>query len=369
MSKQSIYIGRVFGIPIGLDFSWFFIVFFFSYLLATGYFPREIKDSSTILYWASGLLTSLLLFVSVLLHELGHALVARIFGIPVRSIKLMVFGGVAQFEHEPESAASEFWTALGGPIVNVFLGIMLYFLHPLFSGNQWGSVIVSYLTYINFILAVFNLIPGFPLDGGRVLRAAVWAVTHNLRKATIVAAGTGRFIAFIFIFWGSVQIMHGQFANGLWILFIGWFLDSAAAAQIQQSDIRALLEGHTVREAMSKHFGIIEPDISLQTLVDYHIIGEGRRSLIVQKDGEVLGMLTLHHLREVQADMRDKVEVKDVMLPLEEIKQIRPDTPLWQAFSEMQQDGVNQLPVLEAGKLVGLLTRENIFEFLNQQRG
>ncbi len=369
MSKQSIYLGRIFGIPISLDFSWFFIVFFFSYLLATGYFPREIKDSSTVLYWVAGLLTSLLLFVSVLLHELGHALMARIFGIPVRRIRLMVFGGVAQFEHEPESAASEFWTSLGGPLVNVLLGIVLYFMQPLFSGSQWGSEIIHYLTYINFILAVFNLIPGFPLDGGRVLRAVVWAVTHNLRKATVIAAGTGRFIAFLFIFWGAMQILHGQFGDGLWILFIGWFLDSAAAAQIQQSDIRALLEGHNVREAMSRHFGIIEPDISLQTLVDYHIIGEGRRSLIVQKKGEVLGLLTLHHLREVPADMRNKVEVKDVMLPLKEIKQIHPDTPLWQAFTEMQQDGVNQLPVLENGKLAGLLTRENIFEFLNRQRG
>ncbi len=369
MSKQSIYIGRIFGIPVRLDFSWFFVVFFFSYLLAVGYFPHQIKDASILQYWAAGLLTSLLLFGSVLLHELGHALVARIYSIPVRRIKLMVFGGVAQFEHEPESAASEFWTALGGPFVNILLGILLYFVQPLFQASQWSSVIVYYLMYINFILAVFNLIPGFPLDGGRVFRAIVWAITHNLRKATVIAAGTGRFIAFSFIFWGAVQILHGYFADGLWILFIGWFLDSAAAAQIQQSDIRALLEGHTVREAMSKHYGVIEPDISLQTLVDYHIIGEGRRSLIVQKDGKVLGMLTLHHLREIPADMRDKVTVQDVMMPLEEIKRIHPDTPLWQAFTEMQQDGVNQLPVLKGEKLIGLLTRENIFEFLNQQRG
>jgi len=369
MSKQSVYLGRIFGIPIGLDFSWFFIVFFFSYLLATGYFPQEIKDGSILSYWMAGLLTSLLLFVSVLLHELGHALMARIFGIPVRRIKLMVFGGVAQFEHEPESAASEFWTALGGPVVNVLLGIMLYFVQPFFRSFQWGSVIVSYLTYINFILAIFNLIPGFPLDGGRVLRAVVWAVNRNLRKSTIIAARTGRFIAFLFIFWGAMQILHGRFGDGLWILFIGWFLDSAAAAQIQQSDIRALLEGHTVREAMSRHFGVIEPDISLQTLVDYHIIGEGRRSLIVRKDGRVLGMLTLHHLREIPADMRDKMTVQEVMLPAEEMKQIHPDTPLWKAFTEMQQDGVNQMPVLEKGELVGLLTRENIFDFLNRQRG
>lgn len=363
--QKSINIGRIFGIPIGLDFSWFFIFIFFSWILATGYFPTEFKDWPKWLYLLAGVLTSTLLFISVLLHELGHSIVAMYFKIKVRQINLMVFGGIAKFDREPNNASSELLVALAGPFVNFIIGSALYYLEPLFGSSVFILAIVKFLVYINIVLAIFNLVPGFPLDGGRVFRAIVWGITHNQRKATIMASGLGRIIAFTFIFWGALEILRGNTADGIWVIFIGWLLDSAASAQIQQSNIREMLEGHKAKEAMNPNFAVIPSDTPLQFLMDYHIIGEGRRYIIVKDGEQFLGLLTLHHLKEVPQEQWSQVKVRDVMLTMNKLKQVSVNTDLWGAFLQMQQDGVNQIPVLENNKIVGVLSRDNIFNFLN----
>jgi Zn-dependent protease len=249
--KQSISLGRIFGIPIGLDYSWFLVFALLTWTLAVSYYPAEFKNWPTFEYWLVGGVTAVLLFVSVLLHELGHSVVAMRYKIPVRSITLFIFGGVAQIGAEPPSAIAEFWIAVAGPLVSFALAALFGLLQPVVTSIGPLLALAKYLAYINGVLGLFNLIPGFPLDGGRVFRAIVWGITHNLRRATTIAGNLGRLIGFLFIFYGVWQMVSGNFINGLWIAFIGWFLESAAIAQIQQQRVQGLLSGHRVSEVMS----------------------------------------------------------------------------------------------------------------------
>ncbi len=366
MNRQNIFLGRILGIPIGLDYSWFLIFVLLSWMLAVDYFPAEFKHWPVWEYWLAGTVTSVMLFVSVLLHELGHSLVARRFKLPVRRITLFVFGGVAEIVGEPPSAWSEFWIALAGPLVSFALGAFFHFVQPLFSSQTALFAIVKYLAFINLILALFNLIPGFPLDGGRIFRAIIWGVTRNLRKSTVIAGTVGRFIAFLFIFVGVMQIFAGRVADGLWTIFIGWFLESAAASQIHQQELRDVLSHVPVARAMNRYYRIIPANSTLLDLVREHILGEGRRYLIVMKGEQLVGMLTLHHLKKIPQEDWANTTAEEVMIPLSQLKWITPDTSLWEALKEMDQDGVNQLPVIQDGNLVGVLSREDLVTFLRQ---
>ena len=367
MHRQMIKIGRIFNIPVGVDYSWIFIEVLLAWSLSSAYFPREFPHWTTALYWTAGILTSLLLFVSVLLHEFGHALTARWFKIPVHSIRLFIFGGVAQFEHEPEKASYEFWISLAGPAVNILLGLLLLLAEPVFTGHEFPLAIVKYLAIINIILGVFNLIPGFPLDGGRVLRAILWSLNHDFRKSTVWAALTGRVIAFLFIINGAMMTFSGRIGDGLWLIFIGWFLDSAASAQIQQGTLRAVLLNHKVKEAYNPNYAVVPGDETVRYLMDYHILGEGRRYIVVTDNKQPVGLLTLHHVRHLDREKWAQIKVKDTFLPFSKLRTLTPDTDLWQAFNEMQVDGVNQLPVVdEDGKFLGILSRADLLSFLKQ---
>src|SRR5512142_1422594 len=228
MSRSAISLGRILGIPIGLDYSWFLIFALLTWSLATSYFPGEFKGWPVTQYWIVGAVTVIMMFGSVMLHEVGHSVVALRYRIPVRSITLFIFGGVAQIGAEPPSAVAEFWIAIAGPVTSFALAILFSLLEPLVGAVGPLLAIAKYLAYINGLLAVFNLIPGFPLDGGRVFRAVVWNITHNLWRATVIAANVGRLIGFLFVLFGAWQVFRGDAINGLWIAFIGLFLDNAA---------------------------------------------------------------------------------------------------------------------------------------------
>ena len=246
-----------------------------------------------------GAVTAVMLFVSVLLHELGHSVVALRYKIPVRSITLFLFGGVAQIGAEPPSAIAEFLIASAGPLVSLILAVLFYAVQPLVGGIEPLLGLAKYLAYINLALVLFNLIPGYPLDGGRVFRAIVWAITGNMRRATLIAANVGRLFAFLFIFIGVWQMVSGNFGGGLWIAFIGWFLDTAASAQVQQVMIQGLLTGHKVSQAMSTHCATVPADLTLQNLVDEHILGSGQRCFLVNRGDNTVGLMTLHRIKEV----------------------------------------------------------------------
>lgn len=368
MKRQGIPLGRILGIPIGLDYSWFLIFALLTWSLASSYYPSEFKNWSPPLYWMMGAVTAVMLFVSVLLHELGHSVVALRYKIPVRSITLFIFGGVAQIGAEPPSAVAEFFIAIAGPLVSLALAVFFWLVQPLAAGLEplWG--LAKYLAFINFALVLFNLIPGFPLDGGRVFRAIVWAITKSMRRATLIAAGVGRFFGLLFIFIGAWQMFAGNFGGGLWIAFIGWFLDSAAAAQLQQVAFQTMLAGHTVGQAMGGRCPEVSADLTLQDLVDEHILGTGRRCFLVKRGEEIVGLMTLHRVKEVPRENWGATTAADVMLPVEELKRLNSDMELWKALQQLDRDGVNQLPVMRDGEIVGMLSREDVITFLRTVR-
>jgi Zn-dependent protease len=364
MTRQSIPLGRIFGISIDLDYSWFLIFALMTWLLASSYFPAEFKNWSAAEYWGVAAATTIMLFVSVVLHELGHSVVALSYGIPVRRINLFIFGGVSEIGAEAPSAWAEFLIAAAGPAVSVILGFVFLLLERPVHGIAPLYGLIKYLAYINFALAVFNLIPGFPLDGGRVFRAIVWGVTHNMRRATLIAANAGRFFGFLFIVYGVWQMLGGNLGGGIWIAFIGWFLESAAIAQVQQVLLQNAITGHTVGQAMNHHVITVPGNLTLQQLVDEHVFGGGGRAFVVNRGDQAAGLMTLRRLREVPREQWGATTAEQAMIPLDQIKTSNPKTEVWTAMTQMDRDGVNQLPVMSNGHIVGMLSREDLVTFL-----
>jgi Zn-dependent protease len=364
MNRSTIPLGRIFGIPIGLDYSWFLIFVLLTWSLATSYFPTEFKNWPSLEYWIVAAATVIVMFVSVLLHELAHAVVAMRYKIPVRSIRLLIFGGIAEIGAEPPSAIAEFWIAIAGPIMSFALGILFGLLIPIVGVFKPLLAMAQYLAYINTALAVFNLIPGFPLDGGRVFRAILWGTMHNIRRATLIAANVGRLIAYVFILLGVWQLFAGNLGDGLWIAFIGWFLENAASSQIHQQTIHDLLAGRHVTDAMRRDYTSVGPDITLDRLVNEHILGSGRRSLVVKDNQRVLGLLTLHSIKAIPSSEWPTTMASQVMIPAAKLKTIKPDAQLGDALGEMDRDGVNQLPVMVDSQIQGVLSRGDVIGLL-----
>jgi Zn-dependent protease len=360
----SLTFGYIFGIPLRLHISWFLIMGLIVWSLAIGVFPQEYPAWSATTYWVVGFITAILFFTSVLIHELGHSVVALREGVPVRSITLFIFGGVAQIGHDPETAGTEFRIAIAGPLTSLGLAA-LFFLGGFasrFSPEAGASAL--YLSRINLLLAVFNMIPGFPLDGGRVLRAILWQVGGNFRKATRWATTVGQAVAFLFIVFGVWMIFTGNFLNGIWIAFIGWFLNNAADHSYQQVVMRTMLEGVTARQLMVQNCPTIPGELILQDLVDEHVLGQGNRCFFVAQNGHLQGMLTIHNVKAVAHDRWNQIRSAEVMTPLDQILAISPDEDAWTLIRKMDESNVNQVPVMENGRLVGMITRERLLHYI-----
>jgi Zn-dependent protease/CBS domain-containing protein len=365
--RATIPLGRVFGIAIDVDYSWFLIFGLLTWTLAVGYYPQEFHGWPTYEYWLLGAITAIMLFASVVLHELGHSAVAIRYRVPVERITLFIFGGIAQIGTEPPSAGAEFWIAVAGPAVSLALAVLFWLLESVTSFFAPLFALCEYLAFINATLVVFNLIPGFPLDGGRVFRAIVWGITRNFRRATVAAASVGRLIGFAFIFFGVWLLFGGNFINGLWIAFIGWFLESAAGAQIIQVDYQALngmIVTRKVSDVMNRNCPQVAADITVQEVVESHIFNSGERSFVVAAGDELAGLLTLHRIKDVPRSEWPTTTVRQAMIPAAQVKRIEPDANIWNALREMDSDGVNQLPVMTNGHVVGMLTREGVISFL-----
>ena len=367
MKKNHLHLGKILGIPIGIDYSWFLIFFLLSWVLATTYYPSEYKHWDQIEYWLAGTLTSILLFGSVLLHELGHSIIAIKYKIKVKEINLFIFGGISEINGEPPKASSEFWIAIAGPIVSLLLAGVFFILEKDVHVFLL-TALFEYLAFINFILVVFNLIPGFPLDGGRVFRAIIWGITKNFKKATNVAVAAGRLFGFIFILYGVYQIFGGNILNGLWISFIGWFLDNAAVSQLREQKVHDLLTGHKVYEAMSQDYGIVSHDSTLQEVVDNNFLGINRRALFVKKDNKIAGLITLHRFNIIARDQWNNTFVEDVMIPISNTEKTSADAEIWDAMTKLNSEGVNQLPVINEGEVEGIFSRDNAISFIAELR-
>jgi len=365
---RTIPLGSVRGIPIGVHYSWFPIFALLTWVLAVSYYPAEFHDWSAVLYWIMGTLTTILLFAAVLVHELGHAVVARRYKVPVRGITLFIFGGVAQIGDEPPSPVAEFWIAVAGPLASVTLAAVCGLLQVVLSSPAPFLALVRYLTYVNFTLALFNLIPGFPLDGGRVLRAVVWAITHDLRRANLLVANLGRGVSLLFIVVGLWQVFDGNISTGLWIAFIGWFLETAARAGVRRQEIQGLLAGHHALEAMDPDHAVIPAGTTLQQLVDRFVRVAGQRSFVIEADDHTVGLLTLHQIKGVPRSQWPTTAAARIMTPTAWAKSIGPDSELWIVLQEMDRSGVAQLPVMANGQILGMLSREGIMRFLRTLR-
>lgn len=364
MLRHAIPIGRVFGIPIDLDYSWFLIAVLTTWLLAVNYYPVEVRGGTSGQYWLMGAVTAVLFFASIVVHELAHSWVALRYNIPVHRITLFIFGGVSQIAAEPPSASAEFLIAVVGPLTSFALAALFLFLEPLLVNVRLALAVAKYLALINGLLGLFNLIPGFPLDGGRVFRAIVWGVNKNFRRATLIAANTGRFFGFLFIVAGVWMVLKGNFINGVWIAFIGWFLESAAGSQVQQQMVQGLLVGHKVSEVMGDACTRVAGDTTLQNLVDREVLGHARRCFLVDQGGRVVGLLTLHNMKEVPRTSWTTTTASEAMIPLEKVSRTDLNSELWTALEKMGRDGINQMPVMQGSTFVGMLSRSDIVKYL-----
>jgi Zn-dependent protease/CBS domain-containing protein len=362
-------IGRVFGIPIYIHPSWFVIFSLITFSLATQ-FTQQHPRWSHAQHWSLGILTSLLFFGSVVFHELAHSAVALRYRIPVVSITLFVFGGVARIGREPDSAQQEFSVAIVGPLSSYFLSGCFWLLLRLFPQNEMVAALAFWLAWVNFGLATFNLVPGFPLDGGRIFRAIVWSVTHSYERATRLAARSGRLIAYAMIVFGSWHALSGDFIGGLWIAFIGWFLLTAAQESVAQVAIRTALAGLRASDVMSQEVPTVGREASLD---DYgqQVLRTGRRCHLVISDGRFLGLMNVHALNSVPRERWSGTSVQGAMIPRDKILSATPDQPLLPLLERMIAADVNQVPVMtgmvddvSGAQVVGIVTRDSILRVI-----
>lgn len=364
MFAHTLRLGRIFGIPVGLHYSWF-IVFALVTLSLVAQFAREYPDWTREVSYGLGLLTSLLLFLSVLLHELGHSVVALRKGIRVRAITLFVFGGVAQIEREPSRPRDEFEIAVAGPVVSLLLaGIFYGFSQGMRSASEPFYALGRWLGQINFLLAAFNLIPGFPLDGGRILRAFLWKLTGSYEQGTRWASAAGQGIAYLFILGGVWIAFSGDFVSGLWMGFIGWFLLSAAQAAVAHLDVRRLLRGVRAVDAMTTECLLLPRSMSVAELVEDHLLRTGRRCAVVTDGDRVVGLVTLHQVRQVPRSEWEVTPLEAIAIPEAALHAVPPEMELVEVLALMDDYQINQVPVVHNGRILGLLGREQLMRVI-----
>lgn len=366
MLRGGIPIGRLFGISLRLNYSWFIVFGLVTWALTTNYFPLEFPNWRWPTSLVAGIVTSLLFFCSVLAHELTHSVVAQALGIKVHSITLFIFGGVSQMTREPKHPKDELRIALAGPLTSLVIGAVCWSMWLwLRDVSQFVTAIAFWLGMINIFLAAFNLIPGFPLDGGRVLRSILWLRSGNLRRATRTASNIGRGVGYLFIFGGIFFIFRGLWFNGLWLALIGWFLENAAVGSYRQVALQEVLQGHVAREIMIQDCPVVPPGLTIQQLVNQHILVSGIRCFPVVANDRVMGLVTLNNVKAVPPERWASQTVREVMTPLDRLKSVTVDEDLSTILRIMTEEDVNQVPVVEGGNIVGMIARDNLISFIS----
>jgi Zn-dependent protease/predicted transcriptional regulator len=367
--EAQIKLFRIFGIQIGLHYSWLLIALLVALSLA-GQFTATNPQWGASVIWAVSIITAILFFAAIVLHELSHAAIAKLRGLPVKSITLFALGGVAQIEKEASDPKTEFWMGIAGPIASILIGAFCLGLAALLGWNPAAAhqspqlAMLMWLGIINISLAIFNMIPGFPLDGGRVLRAIVWWIIGDGNRATRIAARTGQAFAFLFIITGLFRFFNGAGFGGLWLTFIGWFLLDAARSSYLQVETMEHLKGIRVGDVMTRDWPVIEANLSLQQFVDDHLLQSGRRCFVVEQDGAPAGLITPHEVKDIERPQWTETRVRDVMVPLDRLHSVQPTTSVTEALERMGREDVNQLFVLSNRHLDGIISRSNILRLL-----
>ena len=355
-------VGSVLGIPIYLHPSWF-IIFLLITLSLRMQFTSEHHGWTPAQNWMLGIFASLLFFASVIFHELSHSVVAMHYRIPVESITLFVFGGLSHIEREAATAKQEFNIAIAGPLSSLFLAGCFWMVERYWHGNGMVAAVAGWLAFINKILALFNLVPGFPLDGGRVLRGIAWGITGDFTRATRIASNAGKLFAYVMIVGGIWQALNGNLVGGLWLAFIGWFLLSAAQESFAQVAIRNTLAGVRAEDIMTRDIPTVPRDMSIEEYV-HEVLRTGRRCHIVTASDKPVGLITLHAARTVPREEWANTAIQAVMLPTEQIHSASPEEPVLGVLDRMQGEDINQMPVVSDGQIVGMIARDAILRVL-----
>jgi Zn-dependent protease/CBS domain-containing protein len=357
---------QIAGIQITIDPSWFLIFLFIVFSLSVGYFPRAFPGQSLSTYWGAGVLATLLFFASILVHELAHSLMAQRAGIHIPEITLFIFGGVSRLSEEAKDPKTELTIAIVGPLTSFALALFFWGLNHLLASEQFpfAHVILSYLTWINMAVGIFNLIPGFPLDGGRVLRAFLWYRSGSLTRATRTASHVGKGFAIVLMLLGALQIFTGALLGGLWLIFIGMFLRGTAEGGYQEVVLRQALADVAVHEVMTEDVISVPQDLPVSRLLTEYFLHYGYHGFPVTQNGQVIGVVSLNAVRQVPESERTAITVAQIMRPLSGHITIAPQAPLSEALTKMIQEDTGRLLVLQDGTLHGLITKTGLLRFL-----
>jgi Zn-dependent protease/predicted transcriptional regulator len=363
-------VGRIFGIDIVINLSWLFIFAFVAWTLAD-IGPFSTISLSPFQRVTLGIVTALLFFASVLTHELAHSLVARKRGIPIKQITLFIFGGVSSLEGEPTTAPVEAWIAFVGPLTSIVIGAIFFVLSLALGPRTPLGLAAEYLSFANLILGVFNLLPAFPLDGGRVLHALVWRWTKNRYRATQIAAGIGRLVAWIFVIYGAfIMLYYGMNSafSGLWLIFIGWFLLQAGGAERMHAELVHALAGLTAKDIAETPPEALPADATADTALQL-MMKTGHRAFPVMLGDQLLGILSMADFAKLQDRSPSQAYVTSLMTRVEDLKTAAPTTKATDVLELLSRTGLGQIPVMdEGGKLLGFVTRENILRRLPLRR-
>ena len=366
--QGSFKLGTLAGIDIRLHYTWLLAFFLIAWSLALGYFPMSGHSAGSATYWVLGVVAALLLFASVLVHELGHSLVARSRGLRVDSITLFIFGGVSNIAREPATAKDEFLISVVGPLTSLVLAGLFWSIGALLPPESAASAVAGYLAYANLLLGLFNIVPGFPLDGGRVLRSIVWGVTGDMLRATQVASYVGQAVAFVLIGWGVLQALSGDVFGGLWIGFIGWFLNSGAEASRQHATAESALARVPVTSLMDSSPEHLSPELTVSNFVLEHALRRGQRAMPVVEAGQLVGIMSVTDAKHLNQEAWPTTKIGDVMTHMP-LKTLGLDANIAAALQLMVEKGLHQLPIVQNGALVGMVTRSDVMAFIHSGAG
>lgn len=361
---------RLFGFEVGIDPTWIILAILVAWSLSTGYFPFYYRNLSTEAYWIMGIIGAVGLFLSIIFHEFSHSLVARRSGMPMKGITLFIFGGVAEMNEEPPGAKEEFWMALAGPVSSFVAAGVFYALEGLGNAVAWPiyiTAVVGYLALINFILAVFNLIPAYPLDGGRILRSVLWGWKKNIRWATRISSQIGAGFGIALIILGVLRVLTGYFIGGMWFFLIGLFIRGAARMSYQQLLTRRALEGEPVRRFMNENPITVPPSITLDKLVEDYIYRHHHKLYPVAEDGRLTGCITTRQIKAVDRDEWPNTTAGQIARDCSEENTVSPETDAVKALATMQKNGASRMMVVSGGQLQGIISLKDMLNFLSMK--
>ena len=368
MFGKRIHLFTFFGFKVGIDLTWVLLAVLVTWSLASGLFPAYFEGYSSATYWWMGAAGAMGLFISIVFHEFWHSMVARRYGLPMKGITLFIFGGVAEMEDEPQNAKTEFLMAIAGPISSVVLGGIFLLLAWAVAAGDWSApvaAVLQYLGWLNFILAVFNMLPAFPLDGGRVLRSILWSLKGDLRWSTRIASAIGSGMGMLLIVLGLVTFISGGFIAGIWYFLIGMFIRGAAQMSYRQVLLRRALGGEPISHFMQTNPVTVPPSTSIRDLVNDYFYRYHYKMFPVTIDGHLEGCITSRQVREIPKEDWELRDVQDILAPCSTETTISPQTDALKALSIMNRTGNSRLMVVEGEQLIGVVTLKDMLKFLN----